>query len=288
MAIDFRFTIGCSMCAVVAACSGTQLTSNTIDLSMTVQTLYEKQALNNFARTIDEPYAIPSQMDIQTGTITTSNSFTPSLNGPFTRGFSETLASAVAATRTHGATVAGGTASLQGSQTWQQNWNVLPLSDANTLRNLRALYRYVVYNTDLRQEFLIPRTNKNGKFVTDPYMIQYPQCVLCTSSEQVNPRLRNGWLYWTNDPGAGSSNNAPPSEVPTVDLGHFGNHELYMTQADYVRGYLADFILFLLPNAEPSGGGGGAGGGGSVGPRAPNTPSRPNYGFPAQPVSPIQ
>ena len=228
-------------------------------------------------------------MDIQTGTITTSNSISPSLNGPFTQGFTQTLASAATATRTHTSSLSGGTASIQGSQTWQQNWNVLPLSDANTLRNLRSLYRYVIYDTELVNEYLIPRTNVKGKFVADPYMLQYPQCVLCTQQRVVNSKLKSGWLYWTADSGTNASSNPPPPDNGIVDLGHFGNHELYMTQNDFERGYLADFILFLLPNAEPSAGGGGGGGpgGAGTGTRTPNSPNRPNYGFPQQPVPPI-
>jgi hypothetical protein len=274
---------------MLSACSGAQLTANTIDVSTTVQNIYQRQALNNLSRTIDEPFALPSQMDIQTGTITTSNAVTPSLNGPFTQGFTQTLASAATSTRTHASSLSGGTASLQGSQTWQQNWNVLPLSDANTLRNLRALYRYPIYTTDLREEYLVPRSNQNGKLTADPYMLQYPQCVLCTEQRTVNNKLKSGWLYWTADAGTNASSKPPPQDKGIVDLGHFGNHELYITQDDFERGYLADFILFLLPNAEPSGGGGGGGGapGGAGGARTPNSPSRPNYGFPQQPVPPI-
>jgi hypothetical protein len=35
------------------------------------------------------------------------------------------------------------------------------------------------------------------------------------------------------------------------DLGHHGNHTLFITEADYGRGVLADFLLFLLPQADP-------------------------------------
>jgi hypothetical protein len=271
---------------IIGGCSTTQLTRNTVDISSTIQALYEKQALGNLSHFIDEPYGIPSQVDIQTGTITTGNTITPSLSAPLTRGFSESVAAAAAVTHTTGATWTGSAAMLQGNQTWQQNWNVLPLSDANTLRNLRALYRYVVFDSDLRHEFLVPRAFKNGQLVTDPYFLKYPQCVLCTANLTVNPKLRGGWLYWSNDNGVESDPRMPPAGTATLDLGHYGNHELYITRDDFEKGYLSDFILFLLPNAEPAGGG-GASGAGATGPRVPNSPARPNYGFPPLPVPPI-
>ena len=285
----------CATSALIVAlsgCSGAQLTYNTVDVSKTVQTLYLKQVLNNLSQTIDEPYAVPSQMDIQTGTVTTANGFTPSVTFPLTTGFTQVVNNTLnltGSTLNKTSAMAGSGATLSGTQTWQQNWNVLPLSDANTLRNLRALYRYVVYDADIKSEYLVPRIEKNGKLSADPYMLAYPQCVLCTDKKMVNNRLKSGWLYWTSDPEIVDNARLPPPDAEVVDLGHYGNHELFMTKEDYIRGYLSDFILFVLPNAEPSdtGGGGGGGGKSSTGPRVGGAPGRPNYGFPPAPIPPI-
>lgn len=103
---------------------------------------------------------------------------------------------------------------------------------------------------------------------------------------RINNRLHKGWLYWTTDSGAlaaGEPARGPrpvshypdprcnaPDECKAHSLGHYGNHELLMTEADYRRGVLGDFLLFLLPQADPrppaaptSGGSQGGGGGGS-------------------------
>ena len=271
---------------VLAGCSGTQLTYNTVDLAKTVQDLYTKQALNNLSETIDEPFATPSQMDIQTGTITTGNGVTPSVTFPLSSTAAQTIGAAGVLTGGNRST-AGAGATLSGTQTWQQNWNVLPLSDANTLRNLRALYRYAIFGSDLKSEYFIPRIEKNDKLVDDPYFMQYPQCVLCTNKRAVNPHLHANWLYWTAG-GQGLSERSPPKDAPVVDLGQFRSHELYMLRSDFEAGYLSDFVLFLLPNAEPISQGGSAGSSSPTpGRRTPNSPGRPNYGFPPQPVAPI-
>jgi hypothetical protein len=51
-----------------------------------------------------------------------------------------------------------------------------------------------------------------------------------------------------------------------IDLGHYGNHELFMTKADFNNGVLSNFVMFMMPNTPPTestkttGTGGGAGG----------------------------
>jgi hypothetical protein len=271
----------------LVGCSGAQLTYNTIDVSTTVQDLYIKQALNNLSNIIDEPWGLPSQMDIQTGTITTANGVTPSVTFPFTGTIGHTFNSVgnIVSTSSRTASIAGSGASISGTQTWQQNWNVLPLSDANTLRNLRALYRYAVYNSDIRSEYLVPRVIDGTTLKPD----FYPQCVLCTAKKLINSRLHGGWVYWTAD-GDLDRSHLPPPGVPTVDLGHYGTHELFMKREDYLNGYLSEFVLFILPSAEPTTGGeagGGKSGTTTANGRVSGAPNRPNFGFPAAPVPPI-
>ena len=226
-------------------CASSQLNYNTLDIANSVKSLYTRQALDNLSKYIDDPNAIPSQMDILQGTVQTSASVTPSVNFPLTQSLTNTATRASAAlTTTHTEVQAGAGSTLGGSDAWQQNWNVVPLSDANTLRNLRALYRYVVYPdvSLLKAEYTVARIAQDGKFVDDPYAISEPQCVLCTPSHKVNRSLRAGWLYWT--PGK-----PPPPDTQVVDLGIHGRHQLFMTAHDYLNGYLSDFVLFLMPVA---------------------------------------
>jgi hypothetical protein len=76
--------------------------------------------------------------------------------------------------------------------------------------------------------------------------------VLCTPRHLVNRRLQTGWLYWRNLGLGGAPERLPPEGIASVSLGVYGRHELFMTAEDYGRGYLADFILFLLPNSTPA------------------------------------
>jgi len=256
---------------LVLGCASGQLNYNTLDIASSVESLYTRQALDNLSKYIDDPNGIPSQMDILQGTIQTANSITPTLSVPLSQALTNTtVRAATSLTTTHTGVLAGAGATVGASDTWQQNWNVVPLSDANTLRNLRALYRYVVYPdvSALKAEYTVARLAAGDKFVDDPYAISEPQCVLCTSTHTVNPRLHAGWLYWT--PGK-----PPPSDTQIVDLGTHGSRQLFMTEHDYLNGYLSDFVLFLMPVAPltaagtpPKAGTVGAGG------RAAPTPGR--------------
>lgn len=251
------------LCAIaVAGCASTQLNYNTLDIASSVSSLYTKQVLSNLSKYIDEPEGLPAQVDIAAGTVQTSNSVSPSITGPVSKSFTFGAAGLVT-----GSAVAGAGMTGTFTDSWQQNWNVSPITDANTLRNLRAIYRYAVYQTNLEKEYLVPRASIGGKLVQNPYLSSLPQCVLCGPGRAKNPRLHGGWLYWSGADWGGRQN-PPPPDVPVVSLGSFRNHELFMLKADFDRGYLADFTLFVMPVSEPNLSGGAGGG---------STPSRHNF-----------
>jgi hypothetical protein len=112
---------------------------------------------------------------------------------------------------------------------------------------------------------------------------QIPFDRILASAPHVNSRLHKRWLYWNTDNITVSSpqerqdiapSNPPPGGPENAhSLGHYGHHELLMAKDDYNKGIFADFLLFLMPQADPrlpapstsGGGGGGGGGGGSPG-----------------------
>jgi hypothetical protein len=266
-----RRHLGIALCIFSGGCASTQLNFNTLDIAESIEPVYTRQVLANFSKIIDAPLAIPSQLDIPNGTIQTSNSVTPSISFP--------LSSAVTKNGVQVPTqfvTAGSGATVNAADSWTQNWNVSPVIDANALRNLRALYRFVLYGSNLREEYHVSRMLKNGKILADPYYLEEPQCVLCGSGRVINRRLHSHWLYWTGEGALGA--NPPPPDVPLVDLGHFGNHELFMLRKDHLNGYLSDFTLFAMPNAEPGGGAATAAAG-----RPAPSPNRPNFAPPPPP-----
>jgi hypothetical protein len=58
----------------LSGCASTQLNYNTLDVARSVESIYTRQALANLSKYIDEPNAIPSQLDLLQGTVQTSNS----------------------------------------------------------------------------------------------------------------------------------------------------------------------------------------------------------------------
>jgi hypothetical protein len=242
-------------------CASTQLTANTVEVAARVDYIYTQQTLNNFSKFVDDPYAIPSQAQLSTSQIQTTNTVQPSVTFPFTSQFANTVASATSGvTRTNATTLAGAGATLQGVNSQQQNFTVSPLIDAVTLRNQQALYRHaLLQHTPLLGNYQPPRIFFNSRFYLDPYFIQRPQCVLCAIqqhqqpyvfSDQVpvppleeNKRLPGHWIFADGD----KNQLRDP-----VDLGHFGNHELYMSKAQYYAGVLTDFVLFTLSFTVPA------------------------------------
>jgi hypothetical protein len=254
----FRWGAGLSSLLALTGCASTQLNYNTADIAASVDSVYLNQTLSNLSKTIENNFALPSQVDLAAGQVQTSNSITPSANFPLAESVTRNGLHALSQTvwPNAGMTVAA-------SDGWQQNWTIQPVIDGDDLRNLRALYRYVVVeDADIRREYKPAATLDGNKYVPDPYALQEPHCVLCGPRLIPNKTLHKGWLYWTSDPGSPVLGRLPPPGAATVRLGHFGAHELLMTERDYQAGYLQDFVLFVMgAGGGPSGGGkGGAGG----------------------------
>jgi hypothetical protein len=214
---SWKAALGAFLCAILGGCAGTQLAYNTLDVASTVIDIETRQVLENLSRTIDQPYAVPSQVDVQTGTIQTTNSVTPSITAPLSRSAARTGTGALTTLTTAGAGV-----SVGATDGWTQSWQVTPVSDPTTLTNIRALYHYVIYGPDGREKL--------------------PAAVL-----KLPPRH----VFWSGTAADGSIN-PPPADIPVRDLGFFGNHELFMTMQDFNSGYLADLVLLVLPPAAPA------------------------------------
>jgi hypothetical protein len=248
---------------IVGGCASVQLGYNTLDVGGSVNSLYINQTLENLSRTIDDHFAIPSQIDLAAGTVQTSNSIAPQVSFPLsntvTRNGANVVTSIVRASTNM---------NVNASDAWQQSWTIAPIIDGDSLRNLRALYRNVVTpEADLRREYVPARIKSGQTYVYDPYALAEPHCVLCGPHLVPNRKLVRGWLYWSSDIGSPTPERLPPPGVSTVRLGRYGTHELLMTQMDYDAGYLQDFVLFVMgasgdTGASSGGDKGGAKGGG--------------------------
>ncbi|MCC8953120.1 hypothetical protein H8B02_06455 [Bradyrhizobium sp. Pear77] len=254
----------CRFVATVAllassGCASTQLNYNAVEVSATIDSVYTRETLNNLSKFIDNRNAIPSQVIMVGGTIQTVNTVNPSLTFPLTSQLARTVQAAPAGlTLISANTLSGSGAGVTATNSAQQNYTIAPLNDANTLRNQRALYQHAVYGTALIGRYHVPLVFFQDKFYPDPYHLQEPHCVLCAVQQgefsgKQHPTLRENralpgkWLYWDNDP---RLDGLRATGEPPVDLGHYGNHELFMSRADYERGVLTDFVVFTLPNTE--------------------------------------
>jgi hypothetical protein len=241
-----------------SGCASTQLNYNTVDIGSTIDSVYTRQTLSNLSKFIDDPNAIPSQVYLTAGTVQTLNTVNPSISFPFAPQIANTTQTKPTPTLSSVSTLAGVGGNISGTNSAQQNYNIGPVSDSNILRNQRVLYRHAVFGTPIKGNYEVPRVFFQDKFFEDPYQLQKPHCVLCAVKQgdfsglqhppvYVNEDLPPKWLYWENDPRL----NEMLAKGELVDLGHFGNHELYMSSYDYYRGVLTNFVMFTLATSAP-------------------------------------
>jgi hypothetical protein len=260
-----RVGLGCATAAMIAlllnsGCASTQLNYNTTEIGATIDNIYTRETLNNLSKFIDDPNAIPSQVLLTAGTVQTLNTVNPSISFPFAAQIAKTTQSAPAGlTLSSAGTLAGVGGNLSGTNSAQQNYNIGPLNDANTLRNQRALYRHAVFGKPLIGNYQVPQVFFQDKFFDDPYWLQRPHCVLCAVEQGEfsgrqrpkvceNEALPPKWLYWDSDPRLSEL----LAKGEPIDLGHYGNHELFMSRKHYYDGVLTNFVMFTLPNTEPA------------------------------------
>jgi hypothetical protein len=137
---------------LLAGCASTQLNYNTLDLGSSSDDLITKQVLLNLSNFIESDLAIPAQIEIASGSASTTLSITPQFTDPLSKAIqatetvATTVAAAVSTTKTGQelTTKAAKQALLSGSDGWTQGWTFTPIEDPFQLRRLRAVYRYAL------------------------------------------------------------------------------------------------------------------------------------------------
>ena len=238
----------------LSACVNTQLNGNTTEYISNLNSIYTKDVLHNLSKFIDNPSAIPSHVTFNAGTSQITNTINPSISFPLSAQIANSTAKALtSATLTTGTTLSGAGAGISDTNITEENYQFVPLTDANTLRNFQIIYRHAVHGTPITGNYVVPRVFIAGKFYHDPYLLQEPHCVLCAKEQgifkmqdqqtYVNNKLKARWLLWDV---------SDDTDGNLIDLGHFGNHELFMNKSDYYAGVLSDLVFFTLPNSIPA------------------------------------
>jgi hypothetical protein len=137
-----------SVSVIISGCASTQLNYNTLDLAESVSDIQTKQVLHNLSLFLDDPSALPTHIDLTSGTAQTSNVIQPTVTYPLGASWVNQAVGALGKnaglTQEIQSTRAGPGLSLEGQNTQQQNWNYQPIIDGEELLRLRALYRYAI------------------------------------------------------------------------------------------------------------------------------------------------
>jgi hypothetical protein len=136
--------------ASLLGCASTQLNFNTLDLASTIDSLIAHQVLYNLGRFQVDDSVIPAQVIIAGGTVTTSNSITPTVSAPLnvaettTNMLAKVLGGATTTTTQLASARSNSSLSLAASDGWNQQWAIVPVADVDQIRKLRTLYQFAV------------------------------------------------------------------------------------------------------------------------------------------------
>jgi hypothetical protein len=256
---SYRLCLMAVLALTATGCS-TLLKKNVASVRSSIGDIYQDQTLDNLARLIDDPEAVPSLSDLGNGSVESDLAFNPSVTIPF----GNQVVTTVVGNPGQTITAPSRAFTLGGSIGNKLILGVAPVSDPFRLRNAAAVYRYVLGDEskdELRNDYQFPiKVASNGNMQLDPNYLLLPQCILCVkgntlpaSLDQSNAqRLRNADQSDLN-PDLGK-NGWVHSDLQADDhkLGVYGNHGLSISKDGYDNHRLLKLILLLLPEAPPS------------------------------------
>jgi hypothetical protein len=192
---------------VLSGCASAQLNYNTLEISSTVDHLVTSQVLYNIAKYVENPWAVPAQVNIPAGSVQTTNQLSASYTDPVNKALTaiNTVATAAAktVTNTNQVVTAATTVTPSANDQWSQNWSLSPVIDGDQVRRLRALYRYVTRpeEVDLCAEYPRILTQLTGISYTrdgddqtivadDTLFLNEPSCIICREGPTNAPTLR--------------------------------------------------------------------------------------------------
>jgi hypothetical protein len=152
---------------LLLSCSTALVTENTLDVSTTTDDLTSRQIIFNLVKIKQNQYALPSQVQITSGSVDATTSITPSVSPAFFPSRVNTIGTSSTSTTITGSnavTRPATTTSLSGNVSSTDSWITSFLQDPQQLRRLSYLYQYgasQLSSADLLCRYPIPEQSKN-------------------------------------------------------------------------------------------------------------------------------
>jgi len=167
MQLRFGFIL---VATALGGCAGPILNEYTEYLGPTIGSLEEQQVLRNLARFVNNPWTIPGHVELASGQIQATNMLGVNLKYPY----SKVIAPSGAATTTIGNEFDVNPAQTQD----QESYTLLPVTDNEDLRRLRAIYHYAIcpnplvfrFEWEIADQFIFnpPRIQKTAAKTSTP------------------------------------------------------------------------------------------------------------------------
>jgi hypothetical protein len=193
-----------AIAVLIPGCASTQLNYNALDLSNTVDELIMAQVRSNLAKFADDSGAIPSQVTLPSGSVTTQSQVSASWTSPV--GQALTVAHSTTVPNLSSITTAQGSITPGAVDQWSQNWGLSPVTDGDQVRRLRALYRYVTHphDIDLCAEYpriaaqltgnqIVSRYDVATITADDAQFLTEPGCIICAEQASNAPKLHQAY-----------------------------------------------------------------------------------------------
>jgi hypothetical protein len=195
---------------LLVGCATQLVNSNVLDAaSTTVDDLTVRQIVFNLARIKENQFALPSQVQITSGSISAGLSVSPSISPPLSASISTSInrAAGVTTSTSRNVDVPSVGASFGGSASTTDGWSINLIQDPEQLRRLRLLYQYGAHQisaTDLLCQYPIPellqdQSPRQRRYVRftgdiingcrppdvvlvdnpDPAFLGFPGCIIC-------------------------------------------------------------------------------------------------------------
>ncbi len=191
MRVIIAFLFGLTCTEVLSGCAGPVLNAYTESLGPKVGSIQEREVLANLGNFIDNRWAIPGHVELNAGVIQVQNQVAVGYKLPDLTTVA-TAAGSTLSSLTHTTTHEFDVNSAQTQD--QESYNILPVTDADDLRRLRALYHYAVCpnQKQFETEWLLAAQSFNAPLPSAPPSINAEEKVERIISDYASGKITSG------------------------------------------------------------------------------------------------
>jgi len=163
---------------LLLSCATPLLNSNMLDVASTVDDLATRQVVFNLVRVKENQFALPSQVQIQSGQVAAGSSVTPSISTPLNSSIVTAINRSTTPALNSTWTYPNISTNVAGTASNTDSWNIQLVQDPEQLRRLRLLYQYGAHEIEARDvlcEYPVPQLPQQSENAAKGKQAQAPK-----------------------------------------------------------------------------------------------------------------